>query len=292
MVRLSRPHHAAGAAALLLSLCLSTVAPAQYGSPVSSPQRTDRPLDSSPSSWVTVCKVYPLENWGANAELASWLAETIPQMVAPGSWSSAPNGGRLSYYAPGKVLVISHNAAVHTQVEAFLTQIKGTTSAAPVEPSTNVVPATFSMLQPVMKMVGQQAQDHPRTPSMMPRGGSDRPKHRFHFSILYEGEGLVDDNVVDLIRAQSGVPSVPIQINPAPTCCANPGVMPAAATLPSSVYLEPAPQYSSAPLCAPASYPPALSGPAAPVPAPWTPASPAPAKPQPAAPKMPRADSR
>jgi hypothetical protein len=218
-------------------------------------------------------------------------------MIAPGSWNSESCKGKLSYYAPGKVLVVSHTPAVQAQVEAFLTQMKGAMSAERAEPPDNLVPATFSVIQPVMKSLYQPVQEPPRTPPTMPRIGSDRPKHRFHFSILYEGEGLVDNNVVDLIKAQAGVPSAPVPVSTPATCALAPCVTPAGLTLPTGVYLEHPPQYLPAPMCAPgvcapagyaAPYPPANKAqPAVPAALP----SSAPAQPLPAAPKMPPAES-
>src|SRR5690348_2439879 len=62
-------------------------------------------------------KVYALGDLGDDPKLGPWLAETIPTVVKPGSWAKEAKKGSegkclLTYYAPGKVLVVHHTAAV------------------------------------------------------------------------------------------------------------------------------------------------------------------------------------
>ena len=194
--------------------------------------------------------------------------------------------------------MISHTPAIHKQVDAFLSQIKEAMPNTPT-PSPNwqtpsnqgVVPATYSVVPRMMQMVrGQVPGTPPPPPQRMPRTGSEsRPKHRFQFSVFYEGDGLIDDNVVELIKAQAGVPSTPIPaVSGAVTgascsngaCISIPGIVQQAGmTLPSPHYTNHPPQY----------FPPDQPLPLAPGIA--QPVQPATYPPQPARPMMPKANS-
>src|SRR5262249_21060124 len=91
------------------------------------------------------------------------------------------------------------------------------------------------------------------------------PKHLFHFIIRYEGDGIIDSNVVEFMKAQLGGQKIaPPVTNYAPTC--TPSSVPACPlqVLPGSMSMgAPAPEGCFVPTCpvGPVSVPPAgLSG--------------------------------
>ena len=143
------------------------------------------------------CKIYSLADLGDDANLGKWIADTIPQMIQPGTWSGADGKSKLSYYAPGKVLVINQTAAVHTQVDEFLQNLKKSLpQKAAVKRDAQVVPAQFTVPdRAVVPMSPSQAYPVPYPPAA--------PKHLFHFIIRYEGEGIIDANVVKFAKALS-----------------------------------------------------------------------------------------
>src|SRR5436309_10149230 len=58
-----------------------------------------------------ICTVYALSDLGDDPSLGKWIADTIPQVIQPGSWKSAEGQGtRLNHYAPAKILVVYHTA--------------------------------------------------------------------------------------------------------------------------------------------------------------------------------------
>ncbi len=77
----------------------------------------------------TTCAIYALKDLGDDPKLGEWIAETIPQVIQPGSWDQKDTKHRITYYPQGKVLVVYHNAAVHTEVVAFLNGLKKSAAA-------------------------------------------------------------------------------------------------------------------------------------------------------------------
>jgi hypothetical protein len=94
--------------------------------------RPDAPKNQTPKSGQThgtaasdpTCQIYSLSGLGSDPQLGAWLSETIPLVIQPESWAVTGGAGRLSYYAPGKILVVYQNAAVHAKLEAFLKNFK------------------------------------------------------------------------------------------------------------------------------------------------------------------------
>jgi hypothetical protein len=185
--------------ALIVALGLATASRAQTAVP---PTYYTGPTSST--HWATtstapVCKVYSLSDIGDDAKLCQWIADTIPQMIQPDAWKSADGKAKLSYFAPGKVLVISQTPAVHAHVDEFLQNMKKSlsqTKTAKRDPQ--VVQAQFAPaagpMPPAYNHVG------PQTPPA--------PKHLFHFilgvGMRYEGEGIIDSNVVKFAKAMNG----------------------------------------------------------------------------------------
>ncbi len=88
------------------------------------PATTSRPATSPAVKNDLTCIVYALKDLGDDPELGKWIAETIPQVIQPGTWSQVEARDRISYYAHGKILVVHHNAAVQAEVVAFLENLK------------------------------------------------------------------------------------------------------------------------------------------------------------------------
>jgi hypothetical protein len=171
------------------------------------------PSYSSDSDDLT-CVAYSLADLGNDPDLGKWVAETIPEVIAPGTWKGK---GVLRYYAPKKLLVVYHNAATQARVDAFLKSVKKslpaanekTIAAANGVPAcvcvrtapvceTAVVPADFRVPG---KVRGFTTFADPSSSYPVPASAT-RPKHLFHFIIRYEGEGIVDDNVVKAMKTQ------------------------------------------------------------------------------------------
>jgi hypothetical protein len=149
---------------------------------------------------VSTCKVYSLADLGDDPNLCKWLAETLPEVIQPGSWKQT--GVKLSYYAPAKVLVINHSPAVHTQVDEFLQSLRkslpqqrATAKATRHDPQ--VIPAQFAVPEG-MRPLGAVQTGPSSYPVPYP---PQTPKHLFHFIIRYEGEGIIDSNVVKFAKA-------------------------------------------------------------------------------------------
>lgn len=177
-------------------------------------QRMKRPSKSQ--NLELVCKIYNLSQLSKDSRFGKWVAETIPQVIQPETWNSrTPRSGKrlLSYSTTANVLVIYQTAEVHAQVDAFLSKLKETVAARKsiaTRPSRGVVPA---MHQTPARMN--------RTATVPEMGSAasppwPRPKHLFHFTIRYEGEGLIDDSVVQFAKAVSPKPTSPTAVGGAP----------------------------------------------------------------------------
>jgi len=159
----------------------------------------------APTDKGAYSKIYSLAEFGHDADLCKWISDTIPTAIRPETWTSTT--GTLSYYAPGKILVIYHTAAVHAQVEEFLHGLKKALPAdsarlpsPPAMPA--VVPAQYvpaNVPPPAMPSPLAQSNGYP-VPAT-----AHVPKHLFHFVIRYEGEGLIDSNVVKFAKSLAEV---------------------------------------------------------------------------------------
>lgn len=164
----------------------------------------------TPSNSGCVNKIYSLAEFGGDAEFAKWIATTIPMTIMPNSWASAKPGltgddGRLSYYAPGKVLVVYHTPAAHAQIETFLKNVKKAMHTENV--SAMITPPSVVQAQLVPNGATPYAPPPQMPPALTPTHGypvpatATLPKHLFHFIIRYEGEGIIDSNVVKFAQA-------------------------------------------------------------------------------------------
>jgi hypothetical protein len=150
------------------------------------------------------CTIYSLKEMGHDAEFCKWIAETIPQVIEPGTWSRPETTERkrvVRYYAPRQILIVYHTPAVQARVEGFLKELKKSstegfsTVRGTAAKNPEVFHADFQERAPA-NHVPDQGSTYPVPPP------AKQPKHLFHFIIRYEGAGIIDSNVADVIKAQ------------------------------------------------------------------------------------------
>lgn len=157
-----------------------------------------------------ICTIYSLTDLGGDPSLGQWISETIPEVVAPKTWQHVGGEGRLSYHGPARILVVYQNAAVHNQIEVFLNNIK---KAAPqdkqppapkmgrmITGDDGVLPTQFTITD-LNKQTDTAVNKSSAYPVPAPL---QQPKHLFHVVIRYEGDGIADANVVDLVKSFTG----------------------------------------------------------------------------------------
>jgi hypothetical protein len=173
-------------------------------------KRSTPPYTSVSDKTEFTSKIYPLNDLGDDPNLCKWIADTITRVIQPGTWSKeGPTEGKdkcyITYYAPAKIMVVYHTPAVQARVEAFLKDVKKSVSQDPEKGTADnksgrnamtVVPAKYEEVVPAHPVdhVVQQRPGYP-VPSR-----AQAPKHLFHFIIRYEGQGIVDDTVADVIK--------------------------------------------------------------------------------------------
>jgi hypothetical protein len=170
------------------------------------------------------CTVYALSDLGDDPDLGRWVAETIPEVIQPGTWAGKSSGQcRLRYHAATRVLVVCHRPAVQAEVDAFLKNVKkalpargGMTRVMSVTKETAVVPAQF-LTPRSMPAPAPMTREMPGSGYPVP-AAAKQPKHLFHFIIRYEGEGVVDNNVADMVKGMTTAGATP-------TVCAPPAVI-------------------------------------------------------------------
>jgi hypothetical protein len=277
--------------ALFMALALTGFAIAQEPRAVDPRIGYSRTLNSNtPESTDRSYKIYALDDFGTDPGFCAWVAQTIPEVIATGTWKGP---GVIRYYAPKNILVVCHTAAVQAQVDGFLKDVKKSLSAttkaraaAPKSPTSanEVVPTQYFAPQLLVATNPASAPSHsspaPEAAKAAPEpslsypvpAAAKPPKHLFHFIIRYEGEGIIDDSVVkvmkDYCRAQSkALQQASGAMPPAPAVTAPAAMPPAPAPAVTAPFNAPASPPSS-PLPAvtvPGSVPPE-NAPAAPAP--------------------------
>lgn len=164
---------------------------------------TSQSATQNTGSTTPVLSVYALSDF-SDASFAQWVSETVPQVIQPQSWRNAGGVGVLSYHAPSRVLVVYQVPQVQAQVDEFLTNARKA-QGSPVSAGRSVKPAADVLrAQHTAPGVLQAVDAVPVTPAPVnpypvpPQ--TKQPKHLFHFIIRYEGEGLIDSNVVDFFK--------------------------------------------------------------------------------------------
>ena len=251
-----------GRALAALTLAVLVLPAARGGQP-------GKPLmPRDPSANGSVSKIYPLAGINSDSNLGAWIADTLPKMVRPETWTAAGGPGALSYYAPGQVLVVRQTPAVQAEVTAFLDQLKRSLS---LDSGQTRTPASLDgPVRPASYVPNLQTPPSTAAPAQPARAtarsatGPAHPKHLFHiileglemsaeegpqnmklknFTIRYEGEGLIDTNVAGMIKAlakQGGIGMTTQKWYPDNTM-----------TLPAAKYLQHTPDYIPAAVPAP-----------------------------------------
>lgn len=150
------------------------------------------------------CAIYALTDMGYDSDLGKWIAQTVPEMIEPKSWQEQGGAGVLRYYAPKNILIVKNSSAIQAKVDGFLKDLKkslpkgseNSSAAGKKSPRPSIIPADYRTPAPL------------GTSSPMPGLSSypvpapvKAPKHLFHFLIRYEGDGIIDNNVVKFLKA-------------------------------------------------------------------------------------------
>jgi hypothetical protein len=159
-----------------------------------------------------VCKVHALAELADDPNLCKWIADTIPAVIQPGTWNqgteaATPGQCAVRFYAPAKILVVSHTPLAQAQVDAFLASVKMSLPAAKMAktPETGIMQASYAA-----PTTTKRAEPTAVAPFNYPVPTAAKgPKHLFHFIIRYEGDGVIDSNIVEFTKAmQSGASMV------------------------------------------------------------------------------------
>jgi hypothetical protein len=186
--------------AVVLAIALTQTGTAQPQSfTLSKADYTPAPAtDSADRSY----KIYALDDLGGDPGFGEWIAQTIPEVIAQGTWKGP---GVIRYYAPKNILVVCHTPAVQAKVEVFLKDMK---QSLPGEKKTTVTTRKGTASDHMVIPAGYRAPALLRASSPTPEPSLSYPvpaqvrppKHLFHFIIRYEGEGIIDDNVVKAMK--------------------------------------------------------------------------------------------
>jgi hypothetical protein len=199
------------------------------------------------------CVVYSLDELGVDPDLGQWVAETVPDMVAPGTWKEVGGPGSLRYYAPKNILVVYQTPAVQCEVDSFLKKVTQAATAKKERaatgkttmPGRGVVHAAYRTPAELKPPAG------PEPPMPYPVPAPLRaPKHLFHFIIRYEGDGIIDDSVVQAMKAYyraEGKEKAETGSTSAPSC-AGPVAPPTDSSGPPSISSTPLPPPLSKPV--------------------------------------------
>jgi hypothetical protein len=161
------------------------------------------PTVAMPAALKTVHRVHSLADFGDDPHMGLWLAKTIGEVIAPGTWDTEVDGEKrvLRYYAPGKILVVAHTPAVQAEVEAFLRSVKQSLPTArstvppPILRTQNLVPGPTEL--PSIEVVGKPSKHvfhlsiDGYENKVSDSGEGSETKFR-NFTLRYEGDGLFD----------------------------------------------------------------------------------------------------
>lgn len=161
------------------------------------------------------CVIYSLTDLGYDAHLGKWIAQTVPEMIEPSSWQGRGGMGNIRYYEPKNILLVKQTKAIQKKVDSLLKDLKASmpkasirSSAGKTTPYAAVVPADYR--EPALLRASTPATE----PSSYPVPATAKlPKHLFHFIIRYEGDGIIDDNVVKFMKAQLQGAKSPVSVS-------------------------------------------------------------------------------
>lgn len=227
------------------------------------------------------CVMYSLTDMGYDVDLGKWIAQTIPEMIEPSSWQSQGGSGVLRYYAPKNILIVKQSKSIQGKVDGFLKDLKSSMPKASATNSTSKKPPHASVTladfrEPTLQRTSNPVSD--AQPYPVPTAVK-APKHLFHFIIRYEGDGIIDDNVVKFMKSQLQGAKSPVGVGLLSTVPCAPAVPPAVSETPPSPssYAVPAGAVPNGSYAAPSAAPALNEGSPVPSTAP-APPSPAPKK--------------
>lgn len=151
------------------------------------------------------CVIYSLTDMGYDSDFGRWIAQAIPDIVESKSWQQYGGSGALRYYAPKNILIVNHSPRMQAKVDGFLKKLK---TSLPKASQTGLAKRKKSSHASIVPADYRTPPESPvRTSNPLPEPSSypvpapvKAPKHLFHFLIRYEGEGLIDDNVVKFMK--------------------------------------------------------------------------------------------
>jgi hypothetical protein len=157
------------------------------------------PKGKTPTEKMT-CTVYSLASAGDTA-YSKWVADTIPKVIDPESWSDGAKGGKpvITYNSARRVLVVLHTPTVQAKVAAFIKQMEKAGATGGEEASE---PRPDGAREKALKTSrARPAQANAPGAGYVVPAPVKQPKHLVHFIFRYEGDGFIDSNVVKFARA-------------------------------------------------------------------------------------------
>lgn len=147
------------------------------------------------------CCTYHLGELADDPNFAKWIADTLPEVIRPGTWNQSERVARC--YGPARILVVTHTPAVQAEVDAFLKSLRSAMPQARTTKATStsaVMPALHLTATPLRapEPVG------PRQLAYPVPAASVQPKHLFHFIIRYEGEGSLSAPLAEVVKSLNG----------------------------------------------------------------------------------------
>lgn len=221
--------------------------------------QTGGPQPATPAGYQTTepklatdepCVIYSLTDIGFDAALGSWIRENVLEIIEPSSWKGQGGTGLIRHYEPKNILIVKQTKTIQKKVEGFLKDLKTSmpkaSAAGRKTAPAGVVPADYR--EPALLRASHpdsESSTYPVPAAVKP------PKHLFHFIIRYEGDGIIDDNVVKFMKAQLQGAKSPISVTPAAGAAYIGGAPPVPPALgvppvcPPAVNVAPSPSYAA-----------------------------------------------
>ncbi len=157
------------------------------------------PLPPLPESKEPIYKIYNLSEMGIPGADGDKIARAIPQIIEPGSWEHVP------LFLESRALIVYQSPAVIRKVDEFLKNLQATLAADKKEPGKEqdrAVGAGEPASAPYQPATTPRETDSRF--EEMPTPAKTQPPHLFHMSIRYEGNGIIDNNVVEFAKLLQG----------------------------------------------------------------------------------------
>lgn len=161
-----------------------------------------------------VCVIYPLHAMGFRPGQGEWIADILPQVVVPEKWEKRDGKQPVvRHRSAERILVVYQSVGVQREIAGFLEVLKKSLPPdlppgprkedAQVRQTGHVVPAGPAGEVEVPVPAPVPAPKVPAVKAPGVKAAPPRPKHLFHFIIRYEGDGIIDENVVKLFGNQA-----------------------------------------------------------------------------------------